>query len=67
MTESLTNKHSTKYICVDRNYDVLWGSSGNTIATDLFHVEVDCSSGLIPCSSSQYRSYKEITCVVCSR
>ena len=68
MTESDTNVHSTKFICVDRDYSILSGSAGNTNpATDLFHLEVDCSSGLIPCSSNQYNRYKEVTCAVCTR
>jgi N-acetylated-alpha-linked acidic dipeptidase len=68
VTESDGNKHSTKYICVDQNYEVLSGSAGHTHqATDLYHVEVDCSSGIIPCAFYQYNSFREITCSVCSK
>ena len=67
-TESDKNAHSTKFICVDRNYQVLSRSGGDTVhASDLYHVEVDCESGLIPCSSTQYNNYKEVTCAVCSK
>ena len=64
-TERDKNAHSTKFICVDRNYEVISGSGGHTYATDLYHVEMDCSSGLTSCY--QYNSYKELTCVVCSK
>ena len=66
-TESDRNKHSTKFICVDRNYQVIPGSGAHSYATDLYHVEVDCSSGVFPCSYYQYNNYKEVTCAVCSK
>ena len=66
-TERDKNKHSTKFICVDRNYQVIPGSGAHTYATDLYHIEVDCSSGIIPCSNYQYNNYKEVTCAVCSK
>ena len=67
ITESDTNTHSTEFICVDKDYDVIPGSGADQFpATHLYHVEVDCSTGNIPCSLHQYNNYKEVACVVCS-
>ena len=70
MTEhksAANTKHSTKFVCVDKYYDVIAGSGADQWpATHLYHVEADCS-GIIPCSQNQYNDYKEITCVVCSK
>ena len=66
-TEHDEHSRSTKFICVDKNYDVIPGSRANQHpATHLYHVEVDCSTGNIPCSYYQYNNFKKVTCVVCS-
>ena len=67
VTEWDVTQHSTEFICVDKDYDVIPGSGADQFpATHLYHVEVDCSTGNIPCTFYQYNNYKEVTCVVCS-
>jgi hypothetical protein len=67
MTEGQNYNHSTRFVCVDKNYDVVWGSEGNHHpSTHLYHVEVDCSTGIISCNIYKHNNYKEVTCVVCS-
>ena len=53
------------YICVEKKPQSVRGSAGHTQqASDIFNVEAHCS-GRIMCPP--YNSYKEITCVVCTK
>ena len=69
MTQSQTDTHSTKYICVDGGYGVIIGTGGDTSkASALYNVKVDCSSGGFSCNDRYYNNRaKQITCVVCTK
>ena len=62
MSEHVTNYRSS-FICVDKAQESVAGSSEDTLANDLFHVEAKCSG--MPCPP--YVNYKELTCVVCTK
>ena len=63
MTEYKTHKRSM-FECIDKDQESLPGSHPNTNGARLYHVEVDCNTGL-PCPP--YNNEKELNCVVCTK
>lgn len=62
MTTLKTLTMST-FVCVDQNAAPLPGGGDHDIAHDWYLVEALCN--VLPCPP--YNSYKELTCVVCSK
>ena len=62
MSERVSNHRST-FICVDANQIPIPYTRVHNLATDLYHVEADCSN--LPCGP--YSSEKELSCVVCTK
>ena len=63
MSANRRDSGRSSYICVDRAYEPVHGSQGQTDAGHLYHVEATCNS--MPCPP--YVNYKELTCVVCTK
>ena len=57
------NEQPKSFVCVDRSLGRVPGGRGNEAASDLYHVEADCTGLLCP----PYSNYKELTCVVCTK
>jgi hypothetical protein len=58
--------HRTKFICVDREAEVVPNSATNADGALLYHVRVaGCGNEILPCPA--YDPQKELTCVVCSK
>ena len=58
--------HRTKFVCVDREAEVLPHSALNPVSALFYHVRVNsCGHEAFPCSA--YDPQKELTCVVCSK
>ena len=67
MTQSdISNSfHRTKFICVDREAEIIPNTTINADGALLYNVRVDrCGTEYLPCT---YDPQKEITCVVCSK
>ena len=56
--------HRTMYICLDKTPEEVAGAAADTNGSLMYHVEVDCSTGL-PCPN--YDDRKELACVVCTK
>ena len=57
--------HRTKFVCVDKEAEVIAGTEENRLGAVLSHVRVErCGEEYLPCT---YDPEKEITCVVCSK
>ncbi|KAK3100480.1 hypothetical protein FSP39_020730 [Pinctada imbricata] len=54
---------ATQYICVDRDFEKVPGSSANKNGALLYPIEARCGS--LPCKP--YVEGRELTCVVCSK
>ena len=54
----------TEFVCVDKAMDVARGTHSNTNGALMYHVEVDCNTGI---DCFPYRHDRELACVVCSR
>ena len=66
MSDKLAHFHRTKFICVDREAEVIPDTAANGDGTLLYHVRVEsCSNERLPCPG--YNPQKEIACVVCSK
>ena len=60
------NFHRTKFICVDREAEVIPNTHADRNGALLFHVRVaSCGNEVFPCPA--YDPQKELTCVVCSK
>ena len=58
--------HRTKFICVDRDAEVIPNTASNRDGALMHHVRVaECGDEYLPCST--YNPQKELTCVVCSK
>ena len=53
----------TMYECVDISLEGIPGSIADTDGAKLYHIEASCNG--MPCPP--YNSYKELSCVVCTR
>ena len=53
-----------QYICVDQHAEFVPGEASNRGGTKLYHVEVNCNTGLL---CPPYSSTKEVTCAVCTK
>ena len=61
-----SNFYRTKFICVDREAEVVPNTASNGDGALLYHVRVaNCGDSYFPCPA--YNSQKELTCVVCSK
>ena len=58
-----TRNYRSMFICVDYEHIPIPSTGRHNLATDLFHVEVACSS--LPCGP--YSRDKELTCVICTK
>ena len=58
--------HHSKFICVDREAEVVPNSGASSDGALVYHVRVDrCGNEYFPCSA--YDPQKELTCVVCTK
>ena len=58
--------HRTRFICVDREAEMVPNTPSDANGALLYHVRVDsCSNERLPCPA--YDPAKELTCVVCSK
>ena len=58
--------YRTKFVCVDREAEVIPNTSSSVDGALLYHVRVaQCGDEYFPCA--EYDPEKEITCVVCSK
>ena len=62
MTAHRTNHRST-FECVDKYFEPVPASQGQSFAAAFFHVEADCTG--LQCQP--YDAQKELTCVVCTK
>ena len=63
LMSELTTTYRSTFICVDYEQIPIPNTRMHNLATDLWHVEADCSS--LPCGP--YSSERELTCVVCTK
>ena len=65
-SDQTTAFHRTKFICVDREAEVVPNTPASPQTNLLYHVRVErCGNEYFPCSA--YDPQKELTCVVCSK
>ena len=64
--QTTTPFHRTKFICIDREAEVVPNTPADVNGALLYHVRVvRCGNEYFPCSA--YDPQKELTCVVCSK
>ncbi len=56
--------YRTKYVCLDKDAEVLEGGEANTDGALMYHAVVDCGYG-IPCPP--YVNRKDLACAVCTK
>ncbi|KAJ7381751.1 hypothetical protein OS493_039219 [Desmophyllum pertusum] len=64
MTSHYNHAHSSEYVCIDEDAEVVPGTHADTNGALLYVVEGDCGHGL-PCKP--YIHGYELTCVVCTK
>ena len=57
-------KGRSMFTCIDKDAEVVPSQGANTEGDLLYHVRVDCGTG-IPCPP--YDGHKEMSCVVCTK
>ena len=62
---SFHTHHSSEFVCVDRNPEIVPGSIDSKNGAGFFLVEARCDAGNLPCSP--YIDGAELSCVVCSK
>ena len=63
MTAHYSHAHSTEYVCIDVDAEVIPGTHGNVNGATLYNVQGSC--GALPCKP--YIHGYELTCVVCTK
>ena len=63
MSERVTSRRRTEFVCVDISMESIPGSQDDVNGGHFYHVEADCSGLACP----PYNNFQELNCVVCTR